>query len=127
MRKQALFDLVPAGTAGSVADEEIADDALALLVNKKGIPKDAAAFDGSVPGENLGIHVAQNHLGRGAVVPGEEPPPHGDLIFQQRTKVSGREVSEIEDFHDEPRFQSFKVARFREPDARVCCRITLKL
>src|ERR1700687_369908 len=101
--EQALFDLVTVGTAGSVADrvadKEVADDALALLVDKEGVAEDAAALDGGVPGEDFRVHVAEDHLGRDGVVPGEQASPHGNLIFQQRAKVDGREVSEIEDFH----------------------------
>src|ERR1700686_740858 len=101
--EQALFDLVTVGTAGSVtdrvADEEVADDALILLVHKKGVAENAAALDGGITGEDFGVHVAQDHLGGGGVVPGKRAAPHGDLIFQQRSKVGGREVSEIENFH----------------------------
>src|SRR4029077_12916354 len=101
--EQALFDLVPVGTAGSVADrvtdKEVADNALVLLVHKEGVTEDAAPLDGSIPGENFRVHVAEDHLGGGGVVPGKRVPPHGDLIFQQRSKVGGREVSEIENFH----------------------------
>src|SRR5450759_938891 len=102
--KQAFFDLVTVETAGAVADrvadrfanKQVADHSLALLVDKEGVAEDAAALDGGVAGENLGIHVAQDHLGGGSVIPREQASPHGDLVFQQRPKVSGREVSEIE-------------------------------
>src|ERR1039458_9893557 len=58
-----------------------------------------APLDGGVPRENLGVHVAENHLRGNGVVPREQAPPHRDLVFQQRSKVGGSEVSEIEDFH----------------------------
>ena len=99
--EQLFFDVVTVGTAGSIADKEVADDALALLVDKEGIAEDAAALNGGVAGKDLGVHVAEDHLGGGGVVPREQASPHGDLIFQQRAKVSGREVSEIEDFHNQ--------------------------
>src|SRR5208282_5781584 len=94
-----FFDLVTVGTASSVAHEKISDDPLALLINKEGVAKNAAPLDGGVAGENLGVHVAQDHLGGGSVVPREQASPHGDLIFQQRSKIGGREMSEIENFH----------------------------
>src|ERR1019366_9652875 len=46
--EQAFFDLVTVGTAGSSADEEVADDALVLLVDKEGVAEYAAALDGGV-------------------------------------------------------------------------------
>src|SRR5260370_11541062 len=113
--EQAFFDLVAARIAASVADrvanrvagsvadrvadKEVADHALALLVDKEGVAEDAAPLDGGVPGENLGVHVAENHLRGSGIVPRKQASPHGDLVFQQRSKVGGREVSEIEDFH----------------------------
>src|ERR1039458_8898842 len=102
--KQAFLNLMTVVTAGSfadrVADKKISDDALALLINKEGVAEDAAPLDGRIAGKNLGIHVAQDHLGGGSVVPREQPSPQGDLIFQQRSKVGGREMSEIENFHN---------------------------
>src|ERR1700687_5414073 len=105
--EQALFDLVPVGVASSVAgrvadrvpDKEVADDSLILLVNKKGVAENAATFDGRIAREDFGVHVPEDHLSRGGVVPGKRAAPHGDLIFQQRSKVGGREMSEIENFH----------------------------
>ena len=107
VREQALFDLVAVGTTGSVAsrvadrvaDKEVADNALILLIDKEGVAENAAPLDGGIAGENLRVHVAEDHLSRGGIVPRELSAPHGDLIFQQRSKVGGREVSEIEDFH----------------------------
>src|ERR1035437_5615201 len=109
--EQAFFDLVAARIAASVAarvaarvadifaNKEVADYALALLVHKEGVAEDAAPLDGGVPRKNLGVHVAQNHLRGNGVIPREQASPHGDLVFQQRSKVGGSEVSEIEDFH----------------------------
>src|ERR1035441_1336701 len=69
--EQAFFHLVTIVTSGSVAyrvadrfeNEKVADDALALLVNKKGVAEDAAALDGGVAGKDFGVQVAQDHLG----------------------------------------------------------------
>src|ERR1700730_2609091 len=103
VREQALFDLVPVRTATSVADrvadEEVTDNTLILFVDKEGVAEDAAALDGGISGEDLGVHVAEDHLSRSGIVPRELSAPHGDLIFQQWSKVGGREVSEIENFH----------------------------
>src|SRR6266849_5372830 len=101
--EQAFFDLVTVGTTGSVADrvadKEVADNALVLLVHKEGVAEDAAPLDGGIAGENFRVHVAEDHLSGGGIVPGKRAAPHGDLLFQQRAKVGGREVSEIENFH----------------------------
>ena len=112
--EQAFFDLVTVWTARapSGGTKEVANDALALLVNKKGVAKDAAALNGGVAGEDFGVHVAQDHLGGGGVVPRECTSPHGDLIFQQRPKVGGREMSEIEDFH-RTQVSRFQVSKFQ--------------
>ena len=120
--EQLFFDLVTVGSARSIADEEVSDDALALLVDKEGVAEDAAALDGGVAGKNLGVHVAEDHLGGSGVVPGEQAPPHGDLIFQQRTKVGGREVSEIENFHIRARFQGL---RFQVSGEKPGCEVLL--
>src|ERR1039458_2972226 len=67
--EQAFFDLVPVVAATSVADrvadKEVADHALILLIYKEGVAKDAAALDGGVAGKDFGIHVAEDHPGRG--------------------------------------------------------------
>src|SRR5258708_28573223 len=103
VREQSFFDLVAVRAATSVADrvadEEIADNALILLIDKEGVAEDAAPLDGGIAREDFGVHVPEDHLRRGGVVPGKRAGPHGDLIFQQRWKVGGREMSEIENFH----------------------------
>src|SRR5580700_6401368 len=107
VREQSFFDLVavkPATlvadrVADRLADEEIADNALILLIDKEGVAEDAAPLDGGITGEDFGVHVPEDHLRRGGVVPGKRAAPHGDLVFQQRSKVGGREMSEIENFH----------------------------
>src|ERR1700675_1731709 len=65
--EQAFFDLVTVGTTGSVADrvadrvanEEVADHALVLLIDKAGVAEDAAPLDRSIAGENFRVHVAE--------------------------------------------------------------------
>src|ERR1017187_219490 len=111
--KQTLFNLVTVGTTNSIADKKIADHSLALLVNKKRIPEDASPLDGGIAGKNLRIHVTQDHLGGSRVVPGQDPSPHGNLIFQQRSKVGGREMSEIENFHSKCQISRLQSKRQR--------------
>ena len=88
--------------ADNVADEQVSDDAFILLVNEERVTEDAAALQGSVSGEDLGVHVAQDHLGGAGVVPGEKLGPNRNLIFEQRPKISRRKMTEIEDFHEAP-------------------------
>src|ERR1700674_3342689 len=116
VREQAFFALATVGAVGSVADgvadklanKEVADNTLVLLVDKKGVTEDAAPLDGGITGQNFGVHVPEDHLGRGGIVPGERAPPHGDLLFQQRAKVGGRKVSEIENVHKKAGLESRK-------------------
>src|SRR5580704_1839829 len=114
MGEQPFFDFATAWTAkgvvNSFTNKQVPDNPLALLINKKGVAKDAAPLDSSVAGQDFRIHVTQNHFGGSSVVPREQASPRGDLVFQQRPKVSGREVSEIKNFHIGARFQSFKVS-----------------
>ena len=105
MRKQSLLDLAPVRRSASIAHKQVADHALALLVNEKRVAEHAAALNGRIARQNLRVQISHNHLGRTGVVPGEQPRPHPDLILQQRPKVSRRKVSEIEDFHGESRLQ----------------------
>src|SRR5258708_37049267 len=101
--EQTFFDLVAVGTTGSVAsrvaDKEVADNALVLLIHKEGVAEDAAPLDGGIAGENFRVHVAEDHLSGGGIVPGKRAAPHGDLLFQQRSKGGGREESRIENYH----------------------------
>ena len=50
---------------------------------KKEYPKNASTFDRGVAGKNLGVHIAQNHFRRAAVVPREQVPPDSTLIIEQ--------------------------------------------
>src|ERR1700732_5560819 len=86
VREQSLFDLVAVRTATSVADrvadEEIADNALILLIEKEGVADEAAPLDGGIAREEFGVHVPEDHFRRGGVVPGKGGAPHGDFISQ---------------------------------------------
>src|SRR5258708_31960924 len=105
------------GTSTAVADEKVADNALVLLVHKEGVAEDAAALDGGITGKDFRVHVAQDHLGRGGVVLGDGPLAHCDLLFQQRPKVSGSEMSQIEDFHKKEGPRSRVIGLRKNPSA----------
>src|SRR5258708_12766135 len=98
--EQTFFDLVAVGTTGSVAsrvaDKEVADNALILLVDKEGVAEDAAPLDGGIAGENFRVHVAEDHLSGGGIVPGKGAAPHGDLLFHQRSKAAATQLPHIQ-------------------------------
>ena len=49
----AFFNFVAIGTAVSIADEKISDDTLAVLLDKKGVAKNTAAFDVKLTAEEI--------------------------------------------------------------------------
>src|ERR1700691_6030734 len=101
MSEKALLHFEPIRRAASVANKQVANHTLALLINKKRVAENTAALDGSIIAKNLRLHIAENHLGRLTVIPRQQSSPRGDLFFEQRSKVGGREVAEGEDFHKE--------------------------
>src|SRR5271154_6125859 len=58
--KQTFFDFAAIRTAGSVADEQVSNDALTLFVNKKGVTEDAAALNRGIARQDFRIHVTQD-------------------------------------------------------------------
>ena len=97
--QQPLFDFAAVQAASAIVHKQVADHALALFVDKKGVTANTAALDGRVTGKDLGVHVTQNHLRRAGIIPGQFARPRGDFLLQERAKVGGGEVAEIEDFH----------------------------
>ncbi len=93
VREQSFFDLVAVRSATSVADrvadEEIADNALILLIDKEGVAEDAAPLDGGIAREDFGVHVPEDHLRRGGVVPGKRAAPHGEPRWRSPRKACG--------------------------------------
>jgi len=85
--------------AASVGDEKIANHSLAAFVYKKRIAENASAIEGRVARKNLGIDVAQNHVGGAAVIPGEQAGPEVDPLVEQRAQVRRGEMPEIENLH----------------------------
>src|SRR3954470_18745421 len=72
----------------ALRDVKVADDPLAAFIDEKGVSEDAAAIDGGIAWQNLGIYVAQNHLRRTGVVPGEQPSPELRFVFEQWAQVN---------------------------------------
>ena len=110
--EKALFDFEAIGGAAAVADEEVADDALALRRQRMSSRRCCRAR-WRRSREEFWPHVAEDHLGGLSVVPRERASPHGGLFLEERTKVGGGEVAEVEDFHGRTRFQGRKVSRFQ--------------
>ena len=72
VREQPGFHFVRIRQAAAVGDKKISNHALAAFVNKKRIAEDSSAIDGRVARQDLGVHVAKNHVGGAAVVPGKQ-------------------------------------------------------
>jgi hypothetical protein len=86
--KQLQLDGVATVTSGiGILDEQIADDALGALINEKTVAVDASALDGGEAGEDSGVGVTQNHVGRGSVIPMESASPDRNFLLHQGTKV----------------------------------------
>ena len=100
MFEQRALDLLGLG-ARAVVDEQVADHALAALVDEEAESLHPAVNHGGIAGQDLGVHVAQHHLGGAGVVPTERAHPLGRLRVKERPQVSRRKMPEIEDFHSE--------------------------
>ena len=100
--KQPLLDLMPVRRPASIGHEQIADHAFATFVNKERIAENAATLNRGISGEDLGVHVAQDHIRRAAVVPREQSRPRPSLIFQKGTQVDRRKVPQVENLHGIP-------------------------
>src|SRR5262249_45241025 len=85
--------------ANGVIRVEIADHALATLVDKESVPADAVILYRGVSGQNLRIDVTENHLRGGTVIPGHHVRPQPALVLQQRPKVMRAEMPEIQYLH----------------------------
>src|SRR5215471_17374684 len=72
MRKQASLDLLPAKPIVSLGDKQVANHALIALIDKEGVAKHFPPRNRRVPGQELRIHITENHFGRAAVVPAEQ-------------------------------------------------------
>src|SRR5437764_7614872 len=97
--QQSAFDFLAIRAVIARADEQIADHALAALVDKERITEDFAAGDGRVTGQEFCVHVTEDHFRRTAVVPAQQLSPCADFVLEQRTQVGGSEMPEIEYFH----------------------------
>jgi hypothetical protein len=101
--EQAMFQLVmpvpSVAAAAPVGYEQVPDHSLAALVDEEGVSLDVAVLHCGIAREDLGVHVAQDHLRRAAVVPGQQARPYLGLGVQQRTQVGGGEMPEVEDLY----------------------------
>ena len=101
MGHQLLFDGLRILQAASVSNEKISDHTLTALIDEEGIARDPAPLQGGISGQDFGVHVAQDHGCRAAVVPGEQVRPDLDFVLQKGAQVGGREVPQVENFHSE--------------------------
>src|SRR5438067_9723807 len=81
------------------AHEQITDHALSSLVNKKGIAGHAPILQSNVSRQNLGVDVAQDHVGGTLIVPGHGLRPKLAFAVQQRAQAAGGVVPQVEDFN----------------------------
>src|ERR1700678_801852 len=102
MGQELELDLARVGKTSAVGHEKIADHSLAALVDKKAVAKDSPAVNRGISGKYFRIDIAQNHLRRPVVIPGEKARPDLRLIVEQGAQVRGRKVSEIENLHEAP-------------------------
>src|ERR1017187_5995575 len=112
MRQQLQFHLTRVGKTVAVGHEQISDHALTAFIQKEGVAENAAALDGGVAGKNFRVDIAQDHLGRSAVVPRKQVRPDSSLIVEQGTQIHGRKMSEVENLHGSPAKFSQQIAAF---------------
>jgi len=77
------------------SDEEVADDAFAALIDEEAVADEAASFDCGISGQNLRIHISQDHVGRAAIVPRKLLSPLLDFLVEEGSQVRGRKVPEV--------------------------------
>ena len=80
-----ICDSICASVAAARRNEQVADHALAALVDEERVADDAAALDRGIAGQDFGVDVAQDHLRRTAIVPGEQAAPRLDFLVEQRS------------------------------------------
>src|SRR5580700_5251443 len=102
MRQQLDFHFARVGETSAVSHEKIAHHALAAFIHEKAVAEYAAAFDCGVSGKNFRVDVAQDHLRRPVVIPGEQTAPGPRLIVEQGTQVNRRKMPEVENLHGAP-------------------------
>jgi hypothetical protein len=82
--EQLEFDTVATVTSGvGVFDVQVTDDALGSLIDEKAVAVDESALNGGEAGEDSGVGVTKNHVGRGAVIPMESASPDGDFLLEE--------------------------------------------
>src|SRR5919197_688525 len=101
MGQQSLFQgaRLMAAIAPSVFHVQIADYPLTTFVDEKSVSAHPASRYRCIAWQDLGIHVAQDHLSRTAIVPRQCLRPLAGLLFQQWTQVRRSEMSEVDNLH----------------------------
>jgi hypothetical protein len=74
----------------------ITDYGLVAFVDAEGVAGDFAAIECDEAGKDAGIKVLEKEFGRTAVVPTKAIFPDAGLGFEQRAKLSRREVSQVQ-------------------------------
>jgi hypothetical protein len=67
-----------------IFDEYVTDNALGSLIDEKGVAMNASALDGGKAGEDAGVGVTENHVGRGAIVPMKCILPDHNFFLDKR-------------------------------------------
>ena len=80
VRQQPRFYIHTVGSPISVRYEKIANYALAAFVYEERISHDSSPLYRRITGQDLGIYIAQDHIGRSVVVPGEHARPQAGLF-----------------------------------------------
>src|SRR4030095_6395488 len=102
MHQKAAFHFMAFGGAAAVGHKQVADDSFAALVDEEGVAEDAPTLYSGVARQNLGVDVAEDHVGGTGVIPGEQTRPDLGFVVQQGAEINGREVPEIENLHGAP-------------------------
>ncbi len=79
-------------------DEEVSDDCFRAFIDEEGIAADAAAVERDEAGEDAGVKVLKQQIGRAAIVPAEALEPDVSLFIEQRPELARGEVAEIQNF-----------------------------
>src|SRR5438128_11901087 len=71
--QQSRLDFKLMRIATFMIDEQIPDYALISFVDEKRIPEQASTLQRGVARQDLRVNIAQDHIGRPCVIPGEQP------------------------------------------------------
>src|SRR6185437_7154461 len=80
---------------------EVPNHPFASFINKEGVAAHTSIFHCGISWQDLGINVAENHLGRRTIVPRHAICPELRFMIEKWPQVRAAEMPEIEDFHAE--------------------------